>query len=278
MTLSLKPVETNRGSRWVSDAWRLFLRRPLAFSALFALYFTGAVLLGVVLPAVGGLLVLMSIPLLGLGFMIASQSALLDGPVHPRQFIEPLRTDGTRRRALIILCVAYGLGLLLVTLLAHHASGGVFERFQDLQRSGKLDAESYQALMNEPGASAGMLVLLGLSALLAIPFWHAPALVHWGGQGAAQALFSSALAVWRAKGAFVLYTFTWIGQGILIGLVVIVLPALVGLPALTAVLLFPAVLTLYATFYISLLFTFNDSFGGKAVPPMDDEYTRPDPG
>ena len=27
-----------------------------------------------------------------------------------------------------------------------------------------------------------------MGALLSVPFWHAPALVHWGGQGLTQAL------------------------------------------------------------------------------------------
>jgi hypothetical protein len=38
-----------------------------------------------------------------------------------------------------------------------------------------------------------------------VPFWHAPGLVHWGSQGVGQALFSSTLAVWRCRGAFVVY-------------------------------------------------------------------------
>ena len=48
-----------------------------------------------------------------------------------------------------------------------------------------------------------------LGALLSVPFWHAPALVHWGGQGVAQALFSSTLALWRNKAAFALNGLLW---------------------------------------------------------------------
>jgi hypothetical protein len=44
-------------------------------------------------PLLGGLVQMMSLPLLSLGFMVAAQVALLDGKVHPRQFIEPLQTD-----------------------------------------------------------------------------------------------------------------------------------------------------------------------------------------
>jgi hypothetical protein len=35
---------------------------------------------------------------------------------------------------------------------------------------------------------------------------------------------------------------------------------------------------LSSVFYVSLLFTFNDSFGGTPVQVEDDSFTRPDPG
>ena len=45
---------------------------------------------------------------------------------------------------------------------------------------------------------------------LSIPFWHAPALVYWGGQGWAKSLFFSTVALWRNKGAFALYGLGWL--------------------------------------------------------------------
>jgi hypothetical protein len=278
MALSLKPVEATRGSRWIGDAWRLFAKKPLAFSALFALYMVAGFLVAVLVPFVGGLVQMMSIPLLSLGFMVASQSALLDGPVHPRQFIEPLRSDRARRRSLLILCAIYGVAVVGIVLLTHTVSDGAMQRIEDLRQAGKLDAESAQAILSEPGVSTAMLMFSVLGVLLSVPFWHAPALVHWGGQGVAQALFSSTVAVWRSKGAFLLYGLTLIGQCIMAAFVILIVPRLVGLAGLGPVLLVPAMLVFSTVFYISLLFSFNDSFGGKAVPPMDDDYTRPDPG
>jgi hypothetical protein len=278
MTLSLKPVEATRGSRWIGDAWRLFAKKPLAFSALFAIYLFAGLLVAALVPLVGGLAQMMSIPLLSLGFMVASQSALLDGPVHPRQFIEPLRSDRARRRSLLILCAIYGVALVGIVLLTHGVSGGAMQRIEDLRQAGKLDPESAQAILSEPGVSTALLMFALLGVLLSVPFWHAPALVHWGGQSVAQALFSSTVAVWRSKGAFFLYGLTWIGQCIMAAFVILIVPRLLGLAALGPVLLVPAMLVFSTVFYVSLLFSFNDSFGGKAVPPMDDDYTRPDAG
>ena len=122
MALSLKSVEAARGARWIGDAWRLFMRRPLAFTALFAVFLFGALLVSLV-PYLGGVVQMMSLPLLSLGFMVAGQSALLDGPVHPRQFIEPLRGDPARRRALLTMCVIYGLLAMCILMLADAVSG-----------------------------------------------------------------------------------------------------------------------------------------------------------
>ena len=49
------------------------------------------------------LLQMATLPLLSLGFMVAGQSALLGGGVHPGQFFEPLRGSPQKRRALITL-------------------------------------------------------------------------------------------------------------------------------------------------------------------------------
>jgi hypothetical protein len=49
---------------------------------------------------------------------------------------------------------------------------------------------------------------MGLMGLLSVPYWHAPALVHWGGQGVAQALFSSTLAL-AQQGAFAFNMLLW---------------------------------------------------------------------
>jgi hypothetical protein len=59
-----------------------------------------------------------------------------------------------------------------------------------------------------------------MAALLSVPFWHAPALVLWGGQGVWQALFSSTLSLWRAKGAYLVYGLAWTGASVLLSLAI----------------------------------------------------------
>jgi hypothetical protein len=263
MPLLLKPVDASRGPRWVGDAFRLFTRKPLAFTALFAVFLFGAMVVSL-LPLLGGVLQMMALPLLSLGFMVAGQSALLDGPVHPRQFIEPLRSDAARRRSLLTLCVIYGVLAMCILMLADGVSGSAWGRLQRLLAKGEPAQAEIDALLAEPGVTTAVMLGLGLGSLLSVPFWHAPALVHWGGQGVTQALFSSTLAVWRSKGAFFAYLLAWVGVMLLFGLVAAVVFAVLGVPQLAGVLGVPAGLVFSAVFYLSVLFTFNDSFGGAA--------------
>ena len=262
MALSLKSVQAARGARWIGDAWRLFMRRPLAFTSLFAVFLFGALLVSLV-PFLGGLVQMMALPLLSLGFMVASQSALLDGPVHPRQFIEPLRTDAQRRRSLLILW------------LADAVSNGAWGRLQQLLAKGESAQPQIDALLSEPGVATGALLGIFLGTALSVPFWHAPALVHWGGHSVGQALFSSTMALWRSKGAFFVYAMGWAGLAIVFGIVSALVLGLLGMAQLASVLGVPAGLVFSAVFYVSLLFTFNDSFGGSPALP-DDAMTQPD--
>lgn len=260
MALSLLRVPPQRGAAWVRDGFRLFGRRPLAFSGLF-LVFLFIVMLTQFLPAIGGLLQMMLLPLLSLGFMIGARSALADGPVQPGQFFEPLAEEPRRRRALIMLCVAYGVSAALLLWVCDLVSDGALGRLQSLLASGDTPREEIDALMAEPGVFLGTVIGLTGATLLSVPFWHAPALVHWGGQSAGQALFSSTLAVWRCKGAFVVYALVWTGVIALFGAVTAIVLGIAGAPQLAGLLALPAGLMFSTVFYVSLIFTFNDSFG-----------------
>jgi hypothetical protein len=262
MPLVLKTVTAARGSRWIGDAWRLFARRPLAFTAM-SLVFSGAAMLVRLLPSIGAMLPLMAMPLLTLGFMIAGHSALLDGPVHARQFIEPLRGDAGRRHALLKLCVGYGVSMVLAVLLADTLSDHAWARLQALGT----DATAAEIEAVQPQMFLAFVVFAVLGTGVSVPFWHAPALVHWGGQGAKQALFSSTLAVWRCKGAFTVYGLAWTGLLLAFSVLSALVLQLLGLQQWAGALVVPGVMVLSAIFYLSVLFTFNDSFGGGVSPP-----------
>lgn len=268
------------GATWVSLAFALFLKKPLALSAMFALFLFAA-LVFLMLPYVGPVLLLMAMPLLGLGFMIASRSAMAGGPVHAGQLLEPLRGGSAvavaRRKQLLALCGAYALSTALVMLASDALDGGAFEKLQILLASGRNEAAQKQidALLGDPSLLNGMLLRLGGTALLSIPFWHAAPLVWWQGQGVAQALFSSTVACWRNRAAFVVYGLAWTVTIVVFGVVAGGIFALIGAPQMISLAAIPAGLMFSTAFYTSLLFTYQGCFGDAAEaaptsPPQID--------
>jgi hypothetical protein len=265
MALILKTVPPAQGLGWVRDGFRLFGRHPLAFSALLLAFLLWAFVVSM-LPLVGPLLMLASLPLLSLGFMVATEDGLADRPVHAGAFIRPLRGPVARRRSLLALCGGYAAATLAVMALSDGLDGGAFEQLQRLVAEGRPNAE-IDALMGDSRVAEGLALRLALIGLLTVPYWHALALVHWGGQTPAQALFSSTLALWRSKGAFALYTVAWGVLIVLFSVTVGALSAAAGSRELAGFLVLPGVLVFSTAFYVSLLFTFNDSFGPSAIAP-----------
>lgn len=261
MAMILKAVGPARGAHWVRDALRLYLKRPLAFTSLFVLFLFAA-LFAALVPVIGGVLQIMLVPLLSLGFMVASQSALLDGPVGPSQFIEPVRSAAPpQRRALLLLCLGYGLAVAAALMLADLVADGGFSRALDLMRKPNTPQAEIDALLTERGMVSGTLFGVFMLTLISVPFWHAPALVHWAHQSVGQALFSSSLALWRSRGAFMVYALTWFGLMVAFGVISALLFGLLGLGQIGSLLALPAGLFFSTLFYVSLIFTFNDSFG-----------------
>jgi hypothetical protein len=265
MPLQLKAVEVSRGARWVGDGLRVFARRPFQLTLLLVLYLAAGTLLAALVPFVGSLVQLMSLPLLSLGFMLATHSALLGGPVHPGQFVEPLRGDAKKRRALLILCASYGALALALLLLCGWISNDALARLQTLMAQGAPNDQArtqIEAILSEPGLTQAALAFSVLGTALSVPYWFAPALVHWAGQGVGQALFSSTLAMWRNKGAFFAFMATWMALVGVLSVSLSVVLALVGAGRVAPLLLMPVALVFTTVFYASQLFAFNDCFGG----------------
>lgn len=267
MALTLKKVPARQGAVWVRDGFRTFWRSPLAFTGIYAVLLLIGVPLSQV-PWIGPLLAFAALPLMTVGYMIASRQVLQGSRVHPRQLVEPLAAGAPHRGRFLALCVAYALAAAVVFVIGDWADGGSLQQLTLLMNDQRTEPAQVEALVLESALLPGMLLRIGLIALLSVPFWHAPALVHWGSQGVAQSLFSSTLAIWRNRGAFFVYGVVWSMIGFGVGLVLSLVLALLGLaggPG-TGMLATPLLLMLTAAFYVSLLFTFNDSFGANGAP------------
>ncbi|OYU27943.1 MAG: hypothetical protein CFE41_08185 [Burkholderiales bacterium PBB2] len=258
MMLHLQTVPARNGLLWIRHGFKVFQRRPLALASLFATFVFLAFVL-MILPAVGFMLLLMAVPLLSLGFMLATHLVLQDKTPTAAVFLAPLKLTTQRRNNQLLLGAIYALATVGISLLAEWVDGGAMEQLQVLLSKDAPKAE-VEALLSDPGLFWGAVTRLGLAGLLSIPFWHAPALIHWGGQGLMQALFSSTLGVWRNKTAFAYNALLW--GGLLMGASAIcsLLLGALGLGQYLPLVAMPVGLLLTTVFYASLYFTFIDCF------------------
>jgi hypothetical protein len=270
MSLRITEVPAARGFAWLREGFVVFFRHPMGFSMMFMLFLVTALVL-MVLPWIGSLLLLAAMPLLTLGFAAAARAARAGLPVHAGLLFEPFRAgaDAQRRTALLRLCLAYATVMALVMLLSQVVDGGSFEQLQLLMAGERTEASQRQIdeLLADSRLRNGMFLRVTLVAAVSVPFWHAPMLVGWHGQGLAQSLFSSTLACWRNKGAFAAYLLGWLGVSAAFGLSASALVALLGTPQLATLALPPAALVFSVVFYASLYFVYADSFATERDAP-----------
>jgi hypothetical protein len=258
--IQLRAVPARRGAIWIRQGFGIFFARPLAFSCLLGLFLLASLMLAL-LPWIGLLVVLASLPLVTLAFMLATQMALRGQPPGPSVFVLPLRVDRQRTLALVKLGLLYAAGTALITLVCHWIDGGQMAALQEAMAQSGVKPEQVQAQIASPRLQQGLLWRMALSSLLSLLFWHAPGLVYWGGQGAGKSLFFSAVAIWRTRAAFAVYgavgMAVLLGFGMLVGVVL----TLLGQPQQWAgLVVMPGMLTFTSVFYASLFFSFADSF------------------
>lgn len=260
MSLHLQTVPARNGLLWMRHGFKVLQRRPLGLTGLYAMTVTLGLLLTMIAPPLG-FVSLMALPLISLGFMLATHLVLQKLVPTPAVFAAPLKLTPQRRRTQLLLGLAYATLITLAVMAAQAVDGGAFAALQELMQQDKPDQAAIAAALAEPrlfwgGALLGLLVTL-ISAL----FWHAPALVHWGGQGLLQSLFSSWMGVWRNKGAFALNGMAWLGLLMACSSVTGLLGGVLGLPsALMGLLVLMLGLVLSTAFYVSLYFSFVDCF------------------
>lgn len=270
--MRLQLVPPRNGALWVRQGFAAFVKQPVGFAGLFAT-FLFTVFAFTIVPVIGPLLLLALLPLGSLGFMIATRY-VLDGKFPlPRAFIAPLRTGRSERLALIKLGLLYAASTWAILALSDWIDGGALDALMEAQASSAASPDVIAGKLADPRLELGVLLRFALLGLLSVPFWHAPALVHWDGQSAAKALFFSTVACWRNKGAFIVYSLSWLGVFALFALVANLLFAVAGRAQLVPFIAMPASLLFSTVFYASLYFTFADCFAPNHASPARQEPT-----
>jgi hypothetical protein len=269
--MRLNQVAGRRGAGWVRDAFTLFFKQPVAFCALFMAFMFTILFVGA-LPVLGYLVLMAALPMCSLVFMAATRQAREGRAPWLPALTEVLRGDRKRWLAQAGLGVLFALATLSAVALSQWVDGGALDALMETLMSGKATPESLSEKLADPRLSTGMVVRFGLLGLLSVPYWHAPALVHWGGQGAMQSLFSSTLAVWRNRAAFLVYGLAWGAVMLVFAFALNLVLMAFGPTPLVALAATPATLIMSTVFYVSLYFTFDDCFTlSPAAEPVTDE-------
>ena len=270
--MKLNTVPARQGALWVRQGFQIFFRQPMAFAALFAAFMFGVFAVAM-LPFFGTLLVLAWLPLVSLGFMIATRLALGGHFATPRVFIVPLRPPRARQVTMAQLGLAYAMATFAIVWLCDSLDGGAFEALMDALPNAQKAPQGVADKLADSNVWGGLSLRLALAGALSVPFWHAPALVFWDGHGVAKALFSSTIACWRNRGAFAVYSLVWFALVSAVGVGGSLVFGLLGQAQLFALAAVPMSLMLTTVFYASLYFTFADCF--SANPAEATDATRP---
>lgn len=265
--IRVRDVPAGLGLSWIGRGLRAFVRRPGGFLGLFGVVLL-AMLALLVLPPVVRLMGFVLTPLLSLGFMIGTEAVGNDLPVHPGMFVQPLTASSEQRSALLKLGLAYVAMAAAVLLLGDRIDGGEATRWMIAMSTPMPDGSPPTPPPLSALGTAVLVLQVGWFALVSVPLWHAPALVHWGRQGAAHAMFSSLVALWHTRGAFVLFQLGWCVIGGALGLGAGLVAALAGDPRVVVALMAPLMALLTVAFYVSLWPGFVDTFEiRQAAPP-----------
>lgn len=281
MRLLLQNVPARHGLLWIRQGWQVFRSAPLPLAALLSSYLLACLLMSL-LGLFGAVLMLASLPLLSLVHMIATHQVLQKRPLGFAVWTQPLKLTRHRLHAQLQLGLLYVICTAALMLLAHAVDGGALERLQESMAGAGRDEEgaraaeaALNAALADPGFLWGLLLRLSGATLISVPFWHAPALVHWGGHGALKALFSSCLGLWTNRAAFLVNGLAWLALLLAATMLLSLLLGLLGTPTLATVVVVPLALLVSTIFYCGLYFTFVDCFRFAAEDGSEPKPATP---
>lgn len=261
--MKLRIVPASRGLAWMRQGLQVLKRQPLGFMGLVGMVIGGALLLAGV-PLLGPLAVLASMPVMWMGFMLATRRTMLGERVTPGVLIEAVRAPDSPRKTFLQLGGAYIAAIQVMMLLAGLLGPGP-QALSDAMEAIDAAEDAASAMVANPVVLEDMLWRMALVLPVSLVFWHTPALVLWARMPVGKALFFSAVATWRNLGAFLIYGLCWLGALLVLGLLDRLVISVLPIPALANALAFCGALGLGAAFYASLYFTTVDCFEATHV-------------
>lgn len=228
MATHLHICPPRNGWEWLLKGLALFRKKPGELFLFGNTYLFILLFVGVLIPVLGPTLVTLLTPAFAYGIMLAGKMAQSGQRVTPILLFSGLSQAGpANRKNLLMLGAGYTACFAVIKLLAYAVLGEQPQvDFTDMQN---VDPVAMAEFTNF------MVSYMAFAALTSIPvillFWYAPVLVVWHNMSPVKALFSSWVAVWRNKSAFVIYGMGWGLLSLAFCSVVIGVLSVIGLPS-----------------------------------------------
>ncbi|WP_321900881.1 BPSS1780 family membrane protein [Paraburkholderia tropica] len=261
--MQLIEVPAKQGYVWFRQGIWLFRRNPLAFLTLFFAYLLAMKLISAV-PVIGGVLPLIFVPGIAVGFMAACRDTIAGKPVFPTILVDGFRSYGqTVTKHLFVLGGIYVVAMTLVLAASALVDGGTLLRLMTL--GGNLDTETIE------NSNIPLAVLASLAAYVPVSmmFWFAPVLTAWHDVPPVKAIFFSIVSCWRNKGAFVVYGALWSAVSIGVSLGLSTLLRALGAGDFALAILMPALILVTTMLYCSFYATYRGCYGVQEKPAAD---------
>jgi len=274
-TVRIRSIPARAGLRWIQLALRAFARQPAGFMGIFGMFLLLMLLASIPLallvplaealhvsPVLVSMLSLVLMPLLSLAFMVSTEAVTNDLRIRPSLFFVPLRGSARTRRSLLAIGLVYVAMFLVAWFFGNGIDGGETARwFADRMMLPPEGSPAPPALAPLSDTARIVVALkMGLVAVVTIPLWHAPPLIHWGRYGAAKAMFASVVALWRTRAALAVFGLGWLALSFVLTSVLALLELLLGSSVLLLGLALLMSWALSALFYVTLWFGFVDTF------------------
>lgn len=254
----MQTISPQSGLRWIQLGWQLFASQP---SLLLALFFGNmlVVLLLNLIPVIGGFLATILAPATSMATLSACAFIARKQALPPGLLFIGYRSPTLPN--LLRLGLVYASAIVTITFAMHFASEGQLMEII----TGKIKLKPGDPLPT--AAMQGMLTALILYPCVTLLFWFTAPLVMWQEMKASKALFFSFFAVWRARGAFLVYGLSWLAILLLPFIVISVLGKILGSPGFAAFLAMGLVTIIKVCFDCSCFASFQQVFGDPKPSP-----------
>jgi hypothetical protein len=266
--MQLIEVPAKTGYVWFRQGIWLFRKNPLAFLTLFFTYLL-VMTLASQIPVIGGVLPLVFIPGVAVGFMAACRNTIAGKPVFPTILVDGFHSYGpVVAKRLLLLGVLYVVAMALVLAGSALADGGML-----------LKVMLGMATMDQDAIANSNIPLAVITAFafyipVAMIFWFSPVLIAWHDVPPVKSMFFSIVSCWRNRGAFIVFGALWFAVATTVSFGLTALMQALGAGDFAFAILMPATMIVTTMLYCSFYATYRGCFGVQ-TPEAPDLPTTP---